>query len=192
MENDTNETIIDSTENNDELELDLDLTEETQEETPAKEVQQKPVETPEAKLARLKRQTAQLEKHLGIQEKPKSESPAPSKSSELGYAEKAFILANDIKVDEIPLVQQVLKQTGMELDELVQDEYFQSKLKSFRDAKATKDAVPTGTKRSSPSPKTSDEYWVNKYLNGTPLSEVPVEFRGKAIDARVVREKAPK
>lgn len=189
MENENNETIIDSTENNEDTELDLDLTEETPaEEKPA----ERPKETPEAKLARMKRQVAQLEKHLGVDEKPKSESPAPSKSSELGYAEKAYLIANDIKVDEIPLAQELLKKTGMTLDELVTDDYFQAKLKDFRETKASKNAVPSGTKRSSPSPKDSADYWTTKYLSGTPISEVPVEFRTKAIDARVAREKQPK
>lgn len=190
MENETNETIIDSIENNDE-ELDLDLSEEGKE-TPAEEKPaDKPKETPEAKLARLKRQTAQLEKHLGI-EKPKAESTVPSKSSELGYAEKAFLIANDIKTDEIPLAQDLLKKTGLTLDELVQDDYFKAKLKDFRETKASKDAVPSSTKRSSPATKDSAEYWSAKYLSGTPISEVPIEFRTKAIDARVAKEKLPK
>lgn len=181
MENENNETIIDSTENNEEIELDLDLTEETPaEETPM----DKPKETPEAKLARLKRQTAQLEKHLGL-DKPKSESPVPSKSSDLGYAEKAFLIANQITVDEIPLAQEVLKKTGMTLDELVSDDYFKSKLKDFRDNKASKEAVPTGTKRSANSPKDSVDYWLKK-----PFSEVPKEMQIQVVNRRLEMEKS--
>lgn len=183
----TNETdnIIES--QNNEQELDLELVEETQEEAQPKETIEKPVETPEAKLARLKRQTAQLEKKLGVKEVVKEEvkQEPKSQSSDFGYAEKAFLLANDIKADEISLAKDIMKKTGLNLDELVSDDYFKAKLKTFREEKASSEAVPRGAKRSSPSPRDSVDYWLKK-----PFDEVPSDMRAAVVNARLEKEKS--
>ena len=182
MENEQEEIV--TTPEVDDTEIELDL-EETQEESPAEVVPvEKPKETPEARLARLRRQTAQLEKHLGIT-KDKPESNVPSKSNDFGYAEKAFLIANDIKVDELPMVQELIKKTGMSLEEVISDDYAQAKLKAFRETKASKEAIPTGTKRSSPSIKDSADYWVKK-----PFNEVPDEMRIAVVNKRLELEKS--
>lgn len=183
MENET-DNIIES--QNDELELDLELEEETPEEAPAEEKPaEKPKETPEAKLARLKRQIAQTEKQLGIKETlPETKSNVHSKSNELGYAEKAFILANDIKLDEMHLVKEFMANTGKPLDEVVVNKYFLNELKDFRDSKASKEAVPQGNKRSTSTPRDSVDYWIKK-----PFNEVPQEMRSQVVNKRLEMEK---
>lgn len=75
-----NESEVEITTQNEELNLDLD----TIEEAPAPE--KPPVESPEAKLARLKRQTAQLEKKLGVvEEKPESKPTGKLDETQLDY-----------------------------------------------------------------------------------------------------------
>jgi hypothetical protein len=180
MENEK-DNIIES--QNNETELDLEL-EETPEAPAPETTIEKPVETQEAKLARLKRQTSQLEKKLGVAPEVKQEPKSPS-SDELGFAEEAYLLANEIKKDEIPLAQEILKKTGMNLRELVEDDYFKSKLKAFREEKASSGAIPKGTKRSAPSPKDSVDYWLNK-----PFAEVPNDMRLAVVNAKLEREKS--
>jgi len=115
----------------------------------------------------------------------KTETKPEAKSGELGYAEEAYLLANDIKKDEISLAQEVLKKTGMNLRDLIDDDYFKSKLKTFREEKASLEAVPKGTKRSSPSPRDSVDYWAKK-----PFAEVPEDMRIAVVNARLEKEKS--
>lgn len=76
MENESE--VVASTENA-ELDLDLDT---VVEEAPAPE---KPIESPEAKLARLERQTAQLKKKLGVEPKPESKPTGKLDETQLDY-----------------------------------------------------------------------------------------------------------
>ena len=74
MENET-EDIITST-NNEEEEVELLDDEPTEAEEVQEEVEEKPIESQEAKYARLKRQTEQLGKKLGKEEKPSCQATA--------------------------------------------------------------------------------------------------------------------
>ena len=183
MSNDNQDDII-TPENNDEpMESDLDLSEET----PAEEKPAKTAETPEARLARLERMVSQQKKKLGTPEvKPDTKSP----SSEFGYAEKAFLTANGIKGDEVALAKAFMANTGKSLDDVVENKYFLQELKDFRAALETKQAVPTGTKRSSTPASTTADYWYSKYTNGTPASEIPQEFRSEVFNKRASNEKS--
>ena len=177
---------VDSTNNE---ELDLELVEETPEETPTKETIDKPIETPEAKLARLKRQTSQLEKKLGVTQEVKQEPK--SQSSELGYAEKAYLQGNDIKGnEEFSIVQKYIKDTGKKLEELVDEgtivgKLIRSEIKELRETKATDNATPKGTKRSTQTPKDSVDYWLKK-----DFSEVPQEMKIAVVNRRIELEKS--
>jgi hypothetical protein len=187
MENET-DNIIES-QNNEDMELDLDLTEET----PAEEKPvEKPQETPEAKLARLERQAIQLRKKLGqAEEKPESKSPVLSKSSEFGLTEKTFLKASDIKTDEYGLVKEWIANTGKAIDDVVENKYFLQELKDFREAKTSKEAVPTGTKRSSATSSNTSDYWYNKYITGSiKAEEIPNEYRQAVFNRRAENEKS--
>lgn len=159
---------------------------ETQEEetveAPAEEHKdERPSETPEAKLARLERQSAQLRKKLGLDtpEKPSK------KSNDLDYGQKAFLAANGVKGSkEMDFVKQEMKASGLDLESLLENDYFQAKLEKQRSLNKTAEATPTG-KRSGGVPTDSVEYWMTK-----PLEEVPREFRGKVVDAMLAKDKA--
>jgi len=144
----------------------------------------KPTETLQDKRARLARQLKQVDKKLGITTEDK---PAKaSKKSDFDYGEKAYLASLGIKgTAEIELAKKLQKQTGLDLDSLVEDTYFQSKLTEFRELKATSNATPTGSKRSNNSSIDSVEYWIAK-KELPPVSEV--ELRRKVVNARLQKD----
>lgn len=145
----------------------------------------KNVETPEQKYARLKRQTEQLGKKLGIDSEKPNRS---SKASELDYGQKAFLVANGVKgADETKLVQEIMSATGKSLEDVLETKYFQSELKELRETRASANAMPNGTKRSSNSSKDSVDYWIAK-------GELPpadqVDLRRKVVNERIAKERS--
>lgn len=187
MANETKETIIDSSENNETKEEETTKEESKEEETSKQEEDngdEKPVETLEQRQARLLRQLKQVNKKLGIdEEKP---SRTSKKSEGFDYGEKAFLTANGIKgSDEHEFAQKLQKQTGLDLDSMLEDTYFQTKLNEFREQRATSNATPSGTKRSNNSSVDTVEYWIAKGAL-PPASEV--ELRRKVVNARLKKE----
>lgn len=107
------------------------------------------------------------------------------KSNELDYGQKAFLNSNGIKgSDELSLVKSEVERSSLTLDELIDNPYFQGRLTTLREARATKEATPSGTKRSQVSTKDSVEYHIEKYKNKQmELSDMPFEMRGKVLTA---------
>lgn len=170
-----------------EQDSDLDTKGEEAEDKP--EGDEKPKETPEARLARLERQAEQLRKKLGVVEKKPVESKKEStKEENFGYAEKAYLAANGVKgTEEFNLARQIMEETGKTLDDVLESKYFQSELKEMRETKATADAIPKGTKRSGQSSKDSVDYWLAK--GELPPNEPEFqELRRKVVNARYERE----
>jgi hypothetical protein len=186
--NEQNETIIGSQENNEFKEEETTegetKEEESTEKTEEKETDEKPVETLEQRQARLLRQLKQVNKKLGIdEEKP---SRTSKKSEGFDYGEKAYLTSNGIKgSDEHEFAQKLQKQTGLDLDSLLEDTYFQTKLNEFREQKATTNATPSGTKRSNNSSVDTVEYWIAK---GELPPKDQVEMRRKVVNARLKKE----
>lgn len=170
--------------NNEEV-LDLDLEGDKPKEEPKDE---KPKEEPEARVARLKRQyERELKKLSKTDEKPESKEKA-TKSGEVGYAEKAFLYATGIKGgEEVALVQEFMANTGKSLEDVVDSKFFQAELKEMRDSKASSDAVPKGSKRSTSTTKDSVDYWLAKGELPENTSENQ-ELRRKVVNARYDRE----
>lgn len=144
----------------------------------------KTVETPEQKYARLKRQTEQLGKKLGIDSDKSSKS---SKASELDYGQKAFLVASGVKgAKEMDLAKEYMSNTGKSLEEVVENKYFLNDLKELRETTASANAMPNGSKRSTNSSKDSVDYWLAK-------GELPpadqIELRRKVVNERIAKEK---
>lgn len=145
---------------------------------------------------------AQAVKNQGIAQRYKTkaekakETPAnpvtpnePSKSDELGSGEKALLVAYGIKgKDELELAKTWMKRTGDDIDALIEDSIFQAKLGGLREAKASADAIPKGTKRSSSSSVNDVDYWLAK-------GELPPDtadnrdLRTKIVEEQYKREK---
>ena|SRR3990167_4095185 len=148
------------------------------------EIKPKPKLTPEQEVGIKKRQFTKLAKELGIElPKPQSEKPKEVKKEGFDYAEKAYLKSSGIAPDEFDFVMEVMQSTGKSLDDVLEAKYFQADLKERREAKASKDAIPTGTKRSSGSAKDEISFWLNK-----PFSEVPQELKREVLKAREKKE----
>lgn len=118
---------------------------------------------------------------------PKAEAKAEpeKKSGELGYSELAYLRADGIKDKaEIALVKEVMEDTGKSLQDVIDSKYFQSALKEHRDAKASADAVPKGTKRSGQSASDSVDYWIAKGEN-PPNTPENTQLRRDVVAARM-------
>jgi len=131
------------------------------------------------KAGRLKRALSKLEKELGADE-PK-EPQSKGKPGEFDYGQKAYLRAEGIKANEIPLVQQAVNDTGKTIEQILEAKWFQEDLKAFREQSATDDALPKGTKRPSQPGRDSVEYWIAK-------GELPphdqVELRRKVVNEK--------
>lgn len=173
------------------LENNEDLEEEEQdkpEEKPEDKSEGRSKETPEARLARMERQTAQLRKKLGVEPKEEKTETKSNKSEDFDYAQKAYLVANGIKgKKEQELVQEFIRNTGKSLDDVVESKFFQAELKELREADASANAVPKGSKRSASSPRDSVDYWLAKdeLPENTPEN---MELRRQVVNARYKRE----
>lgn len=166
-------------------------TETTAEDTSEKE--EKPQESLEARKSRLERQLNQVNKKLGVdsQEKPKSKSK--TKSDDIDYAQEAYLTAKGIsEADEIELVKERMVETGKSLKEVVENKYLQQDLKELREAKSTKLAMPTSSKRSSTSARDTVEYWNSKIASGNAtLLDIPdVKLRRQVVNSKLASSKS--
>lgn len=135
-----------------------------------------------------KRLKTKLEKAKEV-EKPKVEPVQPEKPNDFKFTtgDKALMFSlKQIKgADEIALAESWIKKYGGEIDDMLEDEVFNSKLTKLREAKAVKDAIPEGTKRSTGAITNKVDFWLAKYQSGTPLNEVPQELRTEVLNARL-------
>lgn len=177
--------------NEEEVEVEEEVVEETVEETPVVEetttkeepVVEKPTETLEDRRARLMRQLDQTNKKLGI-ETDKTPKKA-SKSNDLDYGQKAFLAASGIKgAKEFEFVKNELRQSGQDLDALLENDYFKQRLTGFRELNKTSEATPTG-KRSGGVATDSVEYWAAK-----PIEDVPQEKRADVVNYKLKKSNA--
>ena len=113
-----------------------------------------------------------------VDDTPESEP----ESSDLDFGQKAFLRSYEIKgADELELVTSWMKRTGDALDLVVEDDIFTARLEKLREAKASKDAIPKNTKRSSQTATDDVQRWTNKIKSG--------DARIGDIEDRATREK---
>ena len=129
------------------------------------------------------RQFTKLAKELGIDVKGSDTAKEPSQNKKgFDYAEKAFLKASGIQNDEHDFVYEVMSSTGKTLDEVLEAKYFQNELKERRESKATKEAIPNGSKRSASNARDTVEYWLAK-------GELPPydqrELRHQVVQAKI-------
>lgn len=130
---------------------------------------------------------AEALKYKAILDRNKNKKPEAEKSSQksndLDYGAKAYLTANGIKgAKEFDFVKNEMKSSGDDLDSLLENDYFKSRLEKFRSLNKTQDATPQG-KRSGGIPTDSVEYWAGK-----PIEEVPQEMRIKVVNAKLQKE----
>lgn len=146
-----------------------DTTTETEKEEPTfTDAERKAFARAKVAEAKVKELKAQLEKGTS------------KKSDGLDYGQKAYLASMGYKDSaEIKLAHEIMKESGKDLEGVLESKYFKSEVESMRELKKTADATPTG-KRSGNSPLESVEYWMTK-----PFEEVPKDMRPKVVQAKL-------
>lgn len=117
---------------------------------------------------------------------PKVEAPKEAEKG-LDRLDRAVLRVEKITdAEEIALVETIMKETGKDVEGVLASKYFQNELKEMRDARATKDATPSSSKRSNQSPRDEVDYWIAK-------GELPpadqVDLRRKVVNAKMKQAK---
>lgn len=143
-------------------EAQVDAVEEVEEETPETDLQDSTDWRAEAIKARA--QASRLRSKLTKATEKKIEVPAKEEPKEvLDRIDRAVLRAEKITAkDEVELVESIMKETGRTVEAVLESKYFKSELAAIREAQATKDATPSGTKRSGQSPRDEVDYWIAK------------------------------
>ena len=121
-----------------------------------------------------------------LDRKAKKAEPAQeeTKSNDFGYDVKGYLKTSGFKKDEFKFVFDEFKSSGVkDIDDLLENEYFQAKLAKQREISKTQDAVPQG-KGGTGVPTDSIEYWMSK-----PIAEVPQEFRRQVVNEKLNQDK---
>ena len=118
--------------------------------------------------------------------KTKAETPAPTEiknKNGFGYDEMAYLEAKGVSDDDYPIVLAAINATGKSLRDVLNSKYVQSEIKEAKEVRSSKDAIPTGSKRSSPAPRDTVEYHL---ANKTPLSKIEdQDLRRKVVEAKI-------
>ena len=118
----------------------------------------KTIEEKDEQIANLSKTKRKLKKEV----KEKSDENITNKSDDLDYGELAYLEAKGIKESEIDFVTAEKLKSGVELKELLSNDYFQSKLKTLRDEASIKDATPSSSRDGGEAPSTKAEFWIAK------------------------------
>lgn len=135
---------------------------------------------------------AKLKEKLSVKnEKPAEVQPTKiePKSDELDYGAKAYLKASGIEPTEFEFVKKHIKESGKDIDSLLNSGYFQSELKDYRNAEAVKKATPSSTRLAPDNGKSKVDYWIDR-------GELPPDtyenrqLRFDIVNARYEREKS--
>lgn len=165
----------------------VEETEEVQEVDYSKELQ-KSAET----IGSLKRELKDLKKILKESQEPSQE--VSKETNNFGLSEKALLKAYGVSdEEEVELARKIQKQTGMPWDELVDDEYFESKLKQHRNYRSNAFAA-TGieTGGGDVKAKFTPQYWLQKGVPPTREQVPDTAARRKIARAFIANAKKGK
>src|SRR3990167_8617089 len=185
MENETQDEVIvdDVEENNEEVE-------ETTEE-PVKA--EKPKRTPQEELEYFEGRASRLRKKLGVETKSAEvEKPAHAgKPNDLDYGQMALLRTEGIKGSgETALFKEIMAETGKGVLDVLDSNYFKSRLTDFREAQASKDAIPKGKNRSGQQGTTDLDVAYAKYKE---TGKLPESFKDRvAVKNALVAEETNK
>ena len=137
----------------------------------------------EAKTRELEGRLKRAETKLKKSSERTTESK-PSTSNGLDYGMKALLRSEGIKGEtETKLVQEYMRETGKDIEQVLDSKHFKAELEDLRAISKTEDATIAG-KRSGSTTQDSVDYWMNK-----PLEEVPREMRTKVVNAQIEKDK---
>src|SRR3990167_11012270 len=131
-------------------------------------------------------------------EKPKEEpkvdidpSKEPSKPSELDYGQMALLRQEGIKgAGETALFKEIMTETGKGVLDVLDSNYFKSRLTDFREAQESKDAIPKGKNRSGQQGTTDLDVAYAKFKD---TGEMPQDFKTRvAVKNKMLEEEKAK
>lgn len=156
---------------------------ETTEETKVEKTEgEKPKRTPQQELEYFEGRAQRLRKDLGIEATTKETKS--KKSDDFGYDVKAYLKTSGIDSKEFDFVKNEFQSSGFkDIDSLLENDYFKSRLDTHRKLSKTAEATPTG-KRSGGVATDTVEYWLTK-----PIEDVPADMRIKVVNKKLEREK---
>lgn len=127
-----------------------------------KSIAQKRQEAAEKNAGIIKRLKTKLEKSK-IDKKVEAKVEEQLAKKGLDRLDKAILRVEKItEADEVKLVEDMVEETGKDVETLLASRFFQSELKALREAKETKNATPNGSKRSGQSGRDEVDYWIEK------------------------------
>jgi hypothetical protein len=172
--NEQGEAIVDNAEETNEE------AEETTEETTKETKVEKTKRTPQEELEYFEGRASRLRKKLGVDEsKGDTAKEAQSdKPNELDYGQLALLRTEGIKGSaENALFKEVMTETGKGVLEVLDSNYFKSRLADLREAQASSDAIPKGKNRSGQTGITDTDLAVAKYKES---GNLPDDFKTRS------------
>lgn len=180
-QNEQDEVIVDNEE---------ETNEEVEEATEEKPVTtDKPKRTPQEEYDYHSGKAKRLAKKLGLSEEKSEQKPeikkSSSKPSDLDYGQLALLRQEGIKgAGETALFKEIMAETGKGVLDVLDSNYFKSRLTDFREAQATLNATPKGKNRSSQASMSDEDVAFAKY-NET--GKLPEDFKTRiAIKNKIV------
>jgi len=182
--NEQDEVIVDDVEETNE-----EVTEETEE---ASTKVDKPKRTPQEELEYFEGRAERLRKKLGVKEEvePKK-STQTEKPSELDYGQMALLRQEGIKgAGETALFKEIMSEMGKGVLDVLDSNYFKSRLTDFREAQESLDAIPKGKNRSGQQGITDTDVAVAKFKE---TGKLPEDFKTRvAVKNAMVAEEQNK
>jgi len=170
-QNEQDEVIVSNEEDNNE-----EIAEDTREESTKVE---KPKRTPQEEYDYHNGKAKRLAKKLGLSEDKTESKPevksSSSKPNDLDYGQVALLRQEGIRGSgEMALFKEIMAETGKGVLDVLDSNYFKSRLNDFREAQATANAIPKGKNRSSQTAVTDEDIAFAKFQE---TGKLPEDFR---------------
>jgi len=141
-------------------------------------------------LGTANRQITKLKKEDKVVQQPANQEK-DSQQSELSLDQEAYLIALGIKSEEAHnIIKQAMESTGKNFKEVAKDKFVLGQIKKTEELKASEEAAPDGTKRSTTQARDSVDYWSKKYekTGELPPLDQP-EMRKKVINTKMKTDK---
>jgi hypothetical protein len=101
------------------------------------------------------------------------------------YAEKAYLKSSGIESTDFEYLFNAMKETGKDLDTLLESKFVQAELKERKDLRMSEAATPSGSKRAGNTTRDQVDYWLAK--GELPPTDQP-KLRREVVNARIKAE----
>lgn len=151
------DNIIESENNEKEVEVGTEV-------EPEEQPKEKTKRTPQEELKYHEGRAQRIRKDLGMETPEKPQKNETPKTGELDEATLDFLDVKGLTEEEdIDVVRNVMQRTGQTARQALKDDYVISKLNDNKKAREVKVATPSSTKRSGQQSTDNEDYWFQKY-----------------------------